>query len=147
MTAGDKPTVVVDTNIFISAIIRRGIPYKLLEIWQKDKFTLITTQSLFDEIADVLKREKVYRKYRITKDEITKLLDGLQLNATFINPLKIPDLPIHPRDPKDDILLACCFGAKVDYLITGDEDLLVLKNKKELKSLGILTPKEFLSLW
>ena len=147
MIDSDKPTVVVDTNIFISAIIHGGIPYKLLEMWQKDKFTLITTQNLFDEIADVLKRKKVYHKYRVTQDEITRLLDGLQLNAAFINPLKISDLPIHSRDPKDDILLACCLGTKVNYLITGDDDLLVLKKRKELKGLKILTVKDFLSLW
>lgn len=147
MAAKHRPTAVIDTNIFISAIIRGGTAYELLELWHEDKFTLITTKDLLDEITDVLKREKIYRKYKIAEDEITKLLDGLELNATFVDPLKISDLSIRSRDPKDDILLACCLGAKVDYLITGDEDLLVLKNKKQLRGLKILTLKDFLTLW
>jgi hypothetical protein len=42
-------------------------------------------------------------------------------------------LPIHSRDEKDDALLACAFGGNCDYLVTGDEDLLVLNGKKRIR--------------
>lgn len=146
MTARDKPAVVIDTNLFISAIIRGGTPYKLLKAWHEDKFSLILSRDLLGEISNVLKREEIYHKYQINQGEITKLLDGLQLNADFVAPSAIADLPVHSRDPKDDKLLACSLSAKADYLITGDEDLLVLNDHPSLKGLKIVSVKEFLSL-
>lgn len=143
--SGLKQSAIVDTNIFVSAIIRGGTCYKLLKAWQEDKFTLVTSKSLFDELADVLGRKEIYQKYHIEKRQIKKILDGLELNATFTIPLSILELPVHSRDPKDDMLLACSLGAKVDYLITGDDDLLVLNGHKRLKGLKIVPVKDFLS--
>lgn len=146
MTASDKPKVVIDTNLFISAIIKGGSPYKLLKAWQEEKFILITCGSLFDELVSVLNRKKIYSKYQIKPSEIKQLTDSLQLNAAFIDPTKISDLPVHSRDPKDDGLLACSLGAKADYLITGDADLLVLNGHRKLKGLNIVPVKDFLSI-
>ncbi|OGG08777.1 putative toxin-antitoxin system toxin component, PIN family, partial [Candidatus Gottesmanbacteria bacterium RIFCSPHIGHO2_01_FULL_43_15] len=69
MAAKTKPTVVIDTNLFISAIIRGGTPYKLLEAWKADKFILATTQTLFEEMAEVFARDYIYQKYKLDKAE------------------------------------------------------------------------------
>ncbi|MDI6689943.1 MAG: putative toxin-antitoxin system toxin component, PIN family [Actinomycetota bacterium] len=47
------------------------------------------------------------------------------------------------RDPEDDKFIDVALAAKADYLVTGDKDLLVLKNYRGVK---ILKPKEFLAL-
>jgi len=44
------------------------------------------------------------------------------------------------RDPEDDAILACALEAEVDYLVTGDADLLELKT---FKGLRIITPRDF----
>ena len=44
------------------------------------------------------------------------------------------------RDPEDDAILACALEARVDYLVTGDEDLLELK---VFKGIRIVTPRDF----
>lgn len=54
-------------------------------------------------------------------------------------------LPIRSRDPKDNKLLACALSTNADYLITGDEDLLILNGNPALGALKILTAKDFLN--
>ncbi len=44
------------------------------------------------------------------------------------------------RDPEDDRILGCALAGKVDYLVTGDEDLLVMKH---FKATRIITPRDF----
>ena len=56
------------------------------------------------------------------------------------------NLPIHSRDPKDDFLLSAALGGNADYLITGDEDLLILKDNPSLGKLRIITIKDFLEV-
>jgi len=48
------------------------------------------------------------------------------------------------RDLKDTKIIACALSAKVDYIVTGDNDLLVLKKHQGIR---ILTPKAFLDLF
>ena len=48
------------------------------------------------------------------------------------------------RDPKDDKILALALNGKADYIITGDQDLLVLKL---FESVQIITIDEFLNLF
>ena len=47
-----------------------------------------------------------------------------------------------PEDPKDNMVIECALSAGADYIITGDNHLLKLK---EFKGIKILTPKEFLA--
>ena len=56
----------------------------------------------------------------------------------------LDSLPLHSRDPKDDKLLAVALGGNADYLITGDQDLLVLNDNPGLENLRIITAAVFL---
>lgn len=55
-------------------------------------------------------------------------------------------LPIHGRDPEDDFMLATALRGVANYLITGDEDLLVLNGNPALGKLKIVLVKDFLKL-
>jgi PIN domain len=69
--------------------------------------------------------------------------EGL-LPAPFVSPLPLSQLPLHSRDKKDDKFLACALGGNCDYLVTEDDDLLVLNGKPELGKIQIGTAYEFL---
>lgn len=65
--------------------------------------------------------------------------------AAFVANAKI----IHPaerlsicRDPEDNMILECCLAARATLLITGDKDLLDIKEIPF--ELRIVTPQEFL---
>jgi uncharacterized protein len=142
----NKPTVVIDTNLFISAIINKKntIPFTLITAWRNHQIQLFITESLIKEVETVLTREKIYKKYAISKKEIEKFITELRFSTTAISPTDIDFLPIRSRDPKDDKFLACALGGNCDYLITGDEDLLILNGKPELGKLQIIKAAEFL---
>lgn len=141
-----NPRVVIDTNLLISAIIdSKGFPNRLINSWQRDQITLITSPQLLHELKEVSKRDK-FRRYHLFKEQMVEVIDNIIASAEII--LSMPDeqLPVHSRDPKDDKLLACALSAEVDYLMTGDEDLLVLKDNPALGKLKIITVKDFLNL-
>ena len=142
----NKPAIVIDTNLFISAIISKNntIPYQLLLAWRNSRFQLITSDPLITEVEAVLKREKIYKKYNISQEEIAKLLRELRFSTKIVIPIEVNLLPIHSRDKKDDILLASALGGNCDYLITGDEDLLILDGHQKLGDLKIIKAEEFL---
>lgn len=146
MPSVDKLRVVIDTNLLVSAIIiANSLPDQLLRLWQNDLFVLIVSNETLEEIKDVLQRKHIKNKYHLSLEKITELVTTLRLAAELANPLLEEDLPIHCRDRKDDVLLALALDADADYLITGDEDLLLLNGKKELGKLKITTAKEFLN--
>lgn len=48
------------------------------------------------------------------------------------------------RDVEDNVLLECCLEAKADFLITGDKDLLEIKDMPF--TLAILTPRKYIDM-
>jgi len=61
--------------------------------------------------------------------------------------IPIPRASIKVRDPKDVVVLAAALQGHADYLVTGDQDLLVLASHKSIKPLKIISPAEFLQLF
>lgn len=90
------------------------------------------SEELLYEFLQVISRPK-FRKYFSDKD-VANLLEDIHNYADFI------DVHSHVnvcRDKKDNFLLALCTDGKADFLITGDEDLLVLKKFKKTSILKI----------
>jgi putative PIN family toxin of toxin-antitoxin system len=117
--------IVIDTNIFISFLISNTFS-KLDKHLLSNKTRFIFSVELLNEFIEVVSRPKL-KKYFSDKD-LTKLLDSINDHADFIEVTANVDIC---RDKKDNFLLALCEDGKADYLITGDEDLLVLKKFKK----------------
>ena len=90
---------------------------------------------LLSEIQDVTARPK-FIKYFPSKD-VDSLLEFLQLIGESVNPKQSVQLC---RDEADNYLLALAIEANADYLVTGDQDLLVLK---EIHNCRIVDVAEF----
>lgn len=144
MQRKDKQKVVIDTNLLISAaIVLESKPHTIIKAWLKDYFILFTSKEQLEEIKNVSKRKKL-KTYSLFAQRITELGENLAFAAEIVEPLV--HIPIHSRDPKDDFLLASAIGADADYLVTGDDDLLVLNGDPKLGKLKILSATEFLDL-
>lgn len=139
-----KPRVVIDTNLVISGTISSNIPSQLLTFWSQGKFDWILTEETYNELEEVLNRESIRKTYRISKTETKSFLENLSVGAEFVPSIAQEFLPIHSRDPKDDKILACALGGNCDYLITSDEDLLILNDKPPLGKLKIIKAADFL---
>jgi predicted nucleic acid-binding protein len=69
------------------------------------------------------------------------LPDAIALKAHVLPSLG--PIPSYTRDPKDDKFVACALAGDVEYLVTVDQDLLVLGS---LAAIQIMTPHEFVTL-
>lgn len=138
-----KPLAVLDTNLLISALILpKSKPARLLSTLRKSKFILVTSNPMLGEIEQVLKRPKFAEKYHLSANLRENLLFFLRRRARIIPKLKKPSIKV--RDHKDLIVLATALDGKADFLVTGDKDILVLKNNPGLYQLEIVTVAEFL---
>ena len=136
--------VVVDTTLFVSeAILKRGNPHALLLAWRAGAFDLITSRQQQDELIRAMRRPKG-QKYGVTDAEIRSLARRLTRGSTSVEPL-VP-LPLPVRDVKDEHILGIGFAGDADYLITGDNDLLVLAGDPRLGKLQIVTVADFLAI-
>jgi uncharacterized protein len=144
MTATSSPIrATLDTNLFVSGLLRTGTPpSQLLRAWIQHQFRLVTSPALRAELADVLTRPK-FARYHPDAALVAAVLEAL-LAAEHAVPLQ--PLPLSSRDVKDNIVLACALGGQVDYLVSGDQDLLVLDGAPALGSVRIVTARYFLDV-
>jgi putative PIN family toxin of toxin-antitoxin system len=142
---GRSLRVVLDTNLFVSALLFRGsLPDAVLTAWGQYRFTLVTSHALLEELVEVLNRPRFRERYRLSEEDVGELLERLLVGAEFIDfALKSP---ITVRDPKDEKVVGCAVGGRADYLVSGDQDLLVLDGEPALGALRMITPREFLSV-
>jgi uncharacterized protein len=126
-----KIKIIIDTNLFISFLIGKrlgGLKKTLVD----SIVQLIFSEQNIEELEIVTKRTK-FKKY-FNKSDVTDLIDLLYTIGTII---KIKEEPEISRDPKDNFLLALSDKAKAEYLVTGDNDLLVIGEYKKTKIITI----------
>lgn len=139
-----RPRTVVDTNVFVSAaLFKRGNPYALRRAWLANAFELLLSDAHLAELTDVFARSKLIQRYRIAPEDIAELFTGFAA-ATLVHPS--PIIPVAVRDPKDVKILAAALGGEADYLVTGDADLLELRDDPRLGALRIVTATQFLAI-
>jgi putative PIN family toxin of toxin-antitoxin system len=143
-SSGASLIAVVDTNLFVSGtILKRGAPFALLEAWRRREFVVLLSAPQDAELRDVLARPKFLTDYRLTETEIDQFFEDLA-RLTIPVPLHLP-LPVEVRDTKDEAVLAAALGGRAGYVVTGDNDLLVLAGDPRLGALKIVNARAFLT--
>jgi putative PIN family toxin of toxin-antitoxin system len=131
--------VVIDPNVLVSAAISSaGAPRAIIDAWADERFALVISPALIEELGDVLHRPRLRRWISLALAD--EFLDGLAQDATLS-----ADPPAQPglsRDPDDDYLIALARATDVDYLISGDHDLLDLEHPDP----PVLSPRQFAEL-
>jgi hypothetical protein len=113
-------SVVLDLNILISALIKRGsTSRRVVEAWVAGRYQLLFAVELLDDLRSVVERPRL-RKY-FSHEAGVRLITRIVESADFVVPQTTMALC---RDPKDNILLDVAIAGEADYLVTGDGDLL-----------------------
>lgn len=131
--------VVLDTNVLLSGIAYPGsLPGKILSAWRHGSVELVLSSFILEELRRVLPR--LSARHGLSAPEIDDLVDILSIQAEVVEPEKVA--PALVRDPGDlpvmGTLLAAMRASNVDYLVTGDKDLLALSDRHP-----VITPAEF----
>jgi putative PIN family toxin of toxin-antitoxin system len=133
--------LVLDTNVLVSAFLWQGIPGRLIELATEQGIQLITSRALLDELSEVLQRKRFAKKVQATGLTPVQMLRIYQRLARRIVPRRPPQRI--SRDSDDDAVLACALAAHVDFIVSGDADLLTLKVHRDIP---ILSPVEALRM-
>lgn len=135
--------VVVDTNVLVSGLfgIKNSPSSQILKVIRSQKIILVTSPVILEEVSEVINRKRIIKLTKMHEKERKKFIEELIERSDVTAGKQLPK--IVGRDVKDDKFLACAYEAKADYLITGDDDLLVLK---EYKGIKIVKPREFIDL-
>ena len=126
--------VVFDTNVLIAAFVADGVCATLLSRARKGHCDLLLCPCIVEEFQRVLRR-----KFKASAEELAQALVLLGEAAVEMVTVDVEVSGIC-RDADDDRILACARAAAADCLVTGDDDLLVLKTYGTIR---ILTPREF----
>lgn len=124
--------IILDCNIWISLLI--GHQAQLVrQILTDVRFDVYACDELLEEIHDVCSREKI--RTLVTDEEMD---DFLRIIYAFSHMAKIEQkAQSEIRDPKDLYLLSLAESIEADSIITGDADLLDLKQHKQTQMIKL----------
>ena len=130
--------ILLDTNVYISAILFKGKPRQILQELVDERVTAFTSNEILKELEDTLSKPK----FKLTNDFVQIVLSEIRDITKLISTSPLKNY-LDLRDRNDYHILEAAFSAKIDYLITGDKDLLSLKKISDFK---IVSPQEFLRI-
>jgi putative PIN family toxin of toxin-antitoxin system len=124
--------VVLDTNVIVAAFATQGLCHALLELCI-GKQEILLSQEILEEVAQSLQK-----KLKVPPKVVKKTIAYLKEHGSVhkVRPLQSRI----SRDQSDDHILALAEQSEADYIITGDEDLLILKHHSRAP---IVRPRQF----
>ena len=129
-------TVVFDTNILFSATGWRGNPFQCVERVRAGEIQGVTCPELVEELA-----EKLEIRLHFSAEQVAETLADY---LGFLRVIQIPKvLNAVPRDPEDNMVLECAMEGHAQYIVCGDNDLLVLT---EFRGIRIVRASDFLKV-
>ncbi|HEX3719512.1 MAG TPA: putative toxin-antitoxin system toxin component, PIN family [Verrucomicrobiae bacterium] len=128
-------TVVVDTNVIVSAIFWPGESRECLVHWAKHRFHLAVSIPLFEEYSEIAR--KLART--IPQVDPEPWLNWIELKAKVYEPAPLGKQ--RSRDRDDDQVLARALASGAETIISKDSDLLILRKPFGIE---IVTPRQFI---
>jgi putative PIN family toxin of toxin-antitoxin system len=130
--------VVLDTNVLISSLLlKNSPPFRVVELIFARSILLRSESTLSEsEFEEVLGRKK-FNKY-LTLEERQVFLSKFLARSELVEIRQEIDVC---RDPKDNKFLELAVNGNASFIITGDDDLLVLNPFRDIQ---IVTPQDFL---
>ena len=130
------PKIVIDTNIYISAIFWGGKPRIIVDLGRNGEVLIFTASEIEDEIE-----EKLKTKFGLSDEESAQILLDF---STFTMPVKISKkITVVDDDPDDDKFIECAVASRAGFIVSGDKHLLDLE---EYEGINIIKAADFLSI-
>jgi len=128
-----KRRIVVDTNLWIRALLGGPATLPVLEAWQAGKFIVLISQPLIAELEAVVQRPRL--KKSIDSAQARALVEQLRWRGQWVEATVVPP---RCRDPKDHPVLATAISGQADAIVSGDGDLRADDElRREMLSYGV----------
>lgn len=132
--------VLLDTNIWISGLLWGGNPRRIIKLAMSEQITIYSSKLLIDELQATLAYPKLQRRLEKLAITAEELIVEVAAITQLSQPVAISNFS-QLRDPKDKIVLETALSVPVEVIISGDEDLLILR---EFRQISIMATKQFL---
>ncbi len=130
-----KLRVVLDTNVVLSVLLFGGRLEFIRKAWKDGRLKLLFSEDTLGELVRVLH----YPKFGLKDEEIDFLIYVEVLPyAEVVNEVVEVDREIC-RDRDDIKFLECAVSGRADYIVSGDDDLISVK---EIEDIKVITPAE-----
>jgi len=127
--------VVCDTNVLVSGSLFGGHPREILRLAAQGTIHNYASPDIFHELEDVLLRPK----FGLTPTQVNGVLQIYRsLFETTVPSIRVFELE---TDPEDNKILEAALSARVDYIISGDRDLLDLETWRGIR---VTSPADFI---
>ncbi|MCL5884151.1 MAG: putative toxin-antitoxin system toxin component, PIN family [Deltaproteobacteria bacterium] len=127
--------VVLDSNVFLSALLLGRNCEEILELSRARVIEVLVSEEILSELERVLRK-----RFRWTESDIREFSDELREIGTLVD-CGAGNIEFSP-DPGDAKILACAVAGKADVIVTGDKKHLL--PKKKFRGIPILSPADFL---
>jgi len=123
--------IVFDSNVYISALLFKGIPGKILDMALKNKIILITSAEIIAETVRILREKFKWPEHNI--DKFVRRLSDISENIR-------PGIKFNVIKEKesDNRILECAVSGDASLIVSSDRHLLKLK---KYKNIPIVRPK------
>ena len=112
--------ILVDTNIIISGIFFGGKPRELLQKCFSGTLQMVCSEEIFTEYKETIERLTIKTGRNIGEELEPLLIENLEFIENRYS-------DSYSRDPDDDKFINCARSGGIEFIISGDKDLLVLK--------------------
>ena len=130
--------IVIDTNIVASAIFFDGRPRQLLELLLQRELSAYVCRDIVEEYQETIE----YLKRKYPNKPITVPLTQIIAACNMVEPTSVVKAC---RDPDDDKFIACALDSRSLYIVSGDKDLLAVRQYQDVR---VVTVAEFFSdIW
>lgn len=132
---------VLDANVFVTAVLTpAGAAAAVVEAWRAERFALLVSPPILDELARVLSYPKIVRRHGWSRKEILAFVQDFR-DLAILTPGRVK-LSVIREDPDDDRYLECAVEGRAEYIVSGDRHLLVLRAYQDI---AIVPPRAFLA--
>ena len=126
--------IVIDSNVWISAIVFGGNPRRIFERAISEGWTIAVSEEIFTEIR------------RVLNIKFPDFVDDFENFQTLLQPycakVRLGGINVTIcRDEDDNRIIETALIGTAEYIITGDKDLLILSSHEKIT---IVTPLAFL---
>ena len=133
--------VVLDSNVWISALLFRGLPRQILTLAELNQIQAYSSEPLLQELEEVLNYPKLQKKIRQLETSSDELLIVVRRLVQICPVARVETFP-ELRDQDDLVVLATAVAAQAMVIVSRDQDLLILGS---YAGVSIVNVSDFLS--
>jgi len=134
-----SPRVVFDTSVLVSGIVHAGKSKLLIDAVLEEKIALVVSMPVIQEFKRVIARDK----FRLSKEQQDTIVNFVLRVGNVVRVKS--SFEVFREDPSDDIILRTAYDGKADYIVSGDDHLLSLKEFRGTKIVTVADMLEILS--